>query len=399
MKKNLIVIGVIVFVFFVSAQNVMAEENIHLILDASGSMWGKVEGREKIVIAKEVLTDLIAKLPQDIQVGLTVYGHRSKGDCNDIQLLVPTEKGNRKILADRIASIVPKGKTPIAGSLEVVAKHLRQLEGSTAVVLVSDGKETCGGDPCALVRRLIVQGINLKMFVVGFDVTDEEKKQLFCIAETGGGQYFDARNAEQLMAAIATVEKKVVEKNFEAIELTPNDVGSSQQNTFSVLPTENPALFGFTGARIGKVNFDKTPDGKVLGSGTKLTDHYASIGVTMNEIAISDSVFEGAASQPNTTVSPTVKDFGQVFTFTVPVIAVGAINTSPDKDRIEIWSGPHGTGTLLFSFIDQVGEQKNFHVDRFVGVRSRGKDRIGSVVFRNNTGEIELDELIFEIAP
>ena len=68
MKKNLIVIGVIVFVFFVSAQNVMAEENIHLILDASGSMWGKVEGREKIVIAKEVLTDLIAKLPQDIQV-------------------------------------------------------------------------------------------------------------------------------------------------------------------------------------------------------------------------------------------------------------------------------------------------------------------------------------------
>ena len=399
MKKYLMIIGVIPFVFILFVQNLMAEENIHLILDASGSMWGKVEGREKIVIAKEVLTDLIAKLPQDIQVGLTVYGHRSKGDCNDIQLLVPTEKGNRKILADRIASIVPKGKTPIAGSLKIVAKHLRQLEGRTTVVLVSDGQETCGGDPCALMRRLIVQGINLKMFVVGFDVTDEEKKQLICIAETGGGQYFDARNAEQLMAAISTVEKKVVEKKFEAIELTPKDVDSSQQNTFSVLPTKNPALFGFTGTRIGKVNFDKTPDGKVLSSGTELTDQYAKIGVTMNAIAISDSVFGGAASPPNATVSPTVKDFGQAFTFTVPVIAVGAINTSPDKDRIEIWSGPNGTGTLLFSFIDQVGEQKNFDVDRFVGVRSHGKDRIGSVVFRNNTGEIELDELIFEIAP
>jgi hypothetical protein len=399
MKKNLIIIGVLAFVCIVSVQNLMAEENIHLILDASGSMWGRVEGREKIVIAKEVLTDLIGKLPKDIQVGLTVYGHRSKGDCNDIQLLVPTEKGNRKILADRIASIVPKGKTPIAGSLEVVAKHLRQLEGNTTVILVSDGKETCGGDPCALVRRLIVQGVNLKMFVVGFDVTDEEREQLFCIAETGGGQYFDARNAEQLMTAISTVKDKVVEQRFEAIELTPNDVGSSQENTFSVLPTENPALFGFTGTRVGKVNFDKTPDGANLSSGTQLTDQYASIGVTMNSIRISDSVFEGAASPPNATISPTVKDASLVFTFADSVVAVGAINTSPDKDRVEIWSGPHGTGTLLFSFIDQVGGQKNFHVDRFVGVRARGKDRIGSVVFKNNTGEIELDELIFEIAP
>jgi hypothetical protein len=283
--------------------------------------------------------------------------------------------------------------------LEVVAKHLRQLEGNTTVILVSDGKETCGGDPCALVRRLIVQGVNLKMFVVGFDVTDEEREQLFCIAETGGGQYFDARNAEQLMTAISTVKDKVVEQRFEAIELTPNDVGSSQENTFSVLPTENPALFGFTGTRVGKVNFDKTPDGANLSSGTQLTDQYASIGVTMNSIRISDSVFEGAASPPNATISPTVKDASLVFTFADSVVAVGAINTSPDKDRVEIWSGPHGTGTLLFSFIDQVGGQKNFHVDRFVGVRARGKDRIGSVVFKNNTGEIELDELIFEIAP
>jgi hypothetical protein len=165
------------------------------------------------------------------------------------------------------------------------------------------------------------------------------------------------------------------------------------------LPTKNPALFGFTGAKIGKINFDKTPDGKTLISGTQLTDHYAKIGVIMNAIAISDSVFGGAASPPNATLSPTVKDFGQAFTFTVPVVAVGAINTSPDKDRIEIWSGPNGTGMLLFSFIDQVGEQKNFDVDRFVGVRSHEKDRIGSVVFKNNTGEIELDELIFEIAP
>lgn len=399
MIKNQVVIGAIVIVLIAFVQNVSAGESIHMILDASGSMWGKIESREKIVIAKEVLTDLISKLPGDIQLGLTVYGHRSKTDCNDIELLVPTAKGNRNILMEHIAAIVPKGKTPINGSLKMVAKHLQQLEGRTTVVLISDGKETCGGDPCVLVRKLIVQGINLKMFVVGLDVTGEEREQLHCIAETGGGQYFDARNAAQLTAAIAAVKEKVIKKDFRAIELTPREVGSSWKNTFSVLPTDNPALFGLTGKRIGKVNFDRSPDGKALSSGTSLTNHYAREGVTMNGIAISNSVFEGAASPPNATISPTVKGASLIFTFTVPVVAVGAINTSPDKDRIEVRSGPNGTGTLLFSFIDQVGSQKNFNVDRFVGVRSHGKDRIGSVVFKNNTGEIELDELIFEITP
>ncbi|MBW1814848.1 MAG: VWA domain-containing protein [Deltaproteobacteria bacterium] len=397
MNKILIIILSLAFISIASIQNVSADNNIHLILDASGSMWGKVGGREKIVIAKEVIKKLISNIPDNVQVGLTVYGHRSKNDCQDIELLVPTEKGNRKLLTDKITSIVPKGSTPISKSLEVVEKHLRQVKGLTNIVLVSDGKETCGGDPCRLVRRLIVQGVNFKMFVVGFDVTAEEGKQLNCMAETGGGQYFDARNAEQLMAALTTVKEKVIEHNFEAIELSPIDIGSSSNNTFSILPTQNPALFGLKGSKIGKINFDETPDGKKLASGTDLTNHYASSGVMMNSIIISDSVFGGAASAPNATKSPTVKDFGQIFTFTVPVVAVGVINTSPDKDRVEIWSGPNGSGSLLFSFIDQVGKNKNYDVDRFVGVRALGNNRIGSIVFKNNTGNIELDEFIFEI--
>ena len=385
------------FFSIISIQNVSAAENIHLILDGSGSMWGRVDGKEKIVIAKEVIQELISNLPMDVQIGLTVYGHRSKSDCQDIEILVPTGKGNRKILKEKIAGIIPKGKTPISKSLEIVAKHIRQIKNRTNIVLVSDGKETCGKSPCALVRRLIVQGVNFKMFVIGFDVTKEEKEELNCMAKVGGGQYFDARNSEQLVAALATVKEKIVEKNIEAIEISPTDIGSSNHNAFSVLPTQNPALFGLDGAKIGKINFDTTPDGTNLSSGTLLTDQYASQGVIMNKIKISNSVFEGAASPPNTTISPSHKGFGQIFTFTVPVIAVGAINTSPDKDRLEIWSGPNGTGKLLFSFIDQVGKQMNFHVDRFVGVRTLKNNLIGSIVYRNNTGQIELDELIFEI--
>jgi Ca-activated chloride channel family protein len=65
------------------------EGNMMFILDASGSMWGQVEGKAKITIAKEVLVGLIENLPEGLNVGLVAYGHRRKGDCKDVEELVP----------------------------------------------------------------------------------------------------------------------------------------------------------------------------------------------------------------------------------------------------------------------------------------------------------------------
>ncbi len=183
---------------------------------------------------------------------------------------------------------------------------------------------------------------------------------------------------------------------FTPIELTPSDVGSTSSSVFSTLPTANPALFGFTGDDVRKVNFDTAPDGSLLSSGTVLTSQYESLGVTMNGIQISSSVYGGPASPPNATTSPFQPGHLQTFTFSEPVIAVGLINTSPDQDLIEYYSP---TGDLLFTTRDQQGLPKNFNVDRFVGARVTDNNRIGSVVFANNTGQTELDELIFEVSP
>ena len=68
------------------AQTAPSGANVLFILDASGSMWGKVEGKEKIVVAREVMANLINELPEGTQVGLEAYGHRAKGDCNDIEM-------------------------------------------------------------------------------------------------------------------------------------------------------------------------------------------------------------------------------------------------------------------------------------------------------------------------
>ena len=189
-----------------------AKSNILFILDGSGSMWAQIDNRPKIAIAKEVMTNLIQQLPDSVEAGLEVYGHRSKGDCNDIEMMSPVGKSDRVALVQQIDSIQPKGKTPIAGSFRLAAEQLKSAEEETTVVLISDGNETCEGDPCALVRQLREQGIKVKVHVVGFDVNKDEREQLVCIAEAGDGKYFTAQNTNQLKDALTEVKKEVIEK-------------------------------------------------------------------------------------------------------------------------------------------------------------------------------------------
>jgi Ca-activated chloride channel family protein len=125
------------------------------ILDASGSMKAKIGNQEKMAIAKDVMTSILRDLPDTIQVGLEVYGHRAKGDCGDIELIAPVGRINKTALTQRIQAIDPKGMTPITQALQVAAEQLKTAEQETTVVLVSDGEETCKGDPCAAVGSLL----------------------------------------------------------------------------------------------------------------------------------------------------------------------------------------------------------------------------------------------------
>jgi Ca-activated chloride channel family protein len=191
-----------------SASGGASAGNIMFILDASGSMWGQVEGKAKIAIAKEVLVGLIKGLPEDLHVGLVAYGHRRKGDCKDVEELVPLSPLDKKKLIKKIQAISPKGKTPITLSVRKTAQKLKTLKDETTIILVSDGKETCEGDPCALVKELKQAGVKFVMHVIGFDVTKEERVQLECMAKAGEGEYFTAKTAKDFQMAATEVVKK-----------------------------------------------------------------------------------------------------------------------------------------------------------------------------------------------
>ena len=207
-----------VFTFFIlslinvsqiGAQTGSGKSSIILIFDASGSMWGKVKGKSKIEIAKEALAGVIKNIPQNTDVGLIVYGHRRKGDCKDVEQMIPLGPLDRNNLSSKIQGLSPKGRTPISLSIKTAAETLKTAEDETTILLVSDGKETCEGDPCKITRELKKAGIKFVMHVVGFDVSEEERVQLQCIADAGGGKYYTARDLAQFKMAVGNVTKPV----------------------------------------------------------------------------------------------------------------------------------------------------------------------------------------------
>lgn len=209
--------------------------SLYYILDASGSMWGRVDGEMKIEAARNSMTKLMNQMPEDMLFGLTVYGQQRKGDCSDIVELIPLGKTDRSKAIEMVEKIKPKGKTPIAATIEKTVQTLNtkinthknkkqpktqdtsqnpvKTDGEQAtIVLISDGIETCEGDPCASTAALKSAGINFIMHVVGFDVDKNASEQLACIAQAGGGKYFSTQNAGELLSALSQVHKSIIEK-------------------------------------------------------------------------------------------------------------------------------------------------------------------------------------------
>lgn len=181
--------------------------NTILVLDASGSMWGQIDGTAKIVIAQGVVGTLLDSLPEGQNLGLTVYGHRTKGDCTDIETVVPPGPATREAIRAAVMAIKPRGKTPMTDAVIAAAEALKYTEEAATVILVSDGIETCNPDPCAAASALEEAGVNFTAHVVGFDVANDPaaQAQLQCLAGNTGGQYRGASNAAELAEALTQV--------------------------------------------------------------------------------------------------------------------------------------------------------------------------------------------------
>jgi Ca-activated chloride channel homolog len=194
-----------VLLFFLLPAVASAQASTIIVLDASGSMWGQIGGRSKIEIARETLSAVLGALPVETELGLMVYGHRSRGNCADIELVVPPAPATAAAITSFVARVNPVGRTPLTESVRQAAEVLRYTEEPATVVLVTDGIETCEADPCALAAELEAAGIDFTAHVVGFGLSDEEGRKVACLAESTGGLYLAAQDGASLGLALQQV--------------------------------------------------------------------------------------------------------------------------------------------------------------------------------------------------
>ena len=207
-----------------------------LILDASGSMWGQIDGKSKIEIAKEVVKKTVKNF-ETTELGLMAYGHRRKGDCSDIEILTDPKKDNAENISKMVDNISPKGMTPMGNSVLMAAEALKYTEQKATVILISDGIETCEIDLCKLGKKLEETGVDFTAHVIGFDMTEEQTAGLKCLASETGGQFMTAKDSDSLSEALEeAVEASACskEKLGEATLNGPLEVpaGSSFEITF-----------------------------------------------------------------------------------------------------------------------------------------------------------------------
>lgn len=184
-----------------------------LVLDSSGSMKERAAGGgTKIAAAKDALRQVAEQLPDDAEVGVRVFGAKvfsrdQPGACTDTQPVVPVGPLDRQTLTEAVADYKPYGETPIGAALQGAAKDLgpAQEGKSRTIVLLSDGEPTCAPDPCKVARQLGNQGVDVKINVVGLDVSGKARRALQCIADAGNGDYYDASSAAELANSMVKV--------------------------------------------------------------------------------------------------------------------------------------------------------------------------------------------------
>lgn len=209
--------------------------NIEILLDASGSMAGVIDGTSKMAMAKETITAFMEELPEETNVALRVYGHKGSGSdddkalsCGSSEILYEFSPYNEKDFSKALDNVKPVGWTPNGLALSKAQEDLKKLNGeenTNIVYMVSDGIETCGTEPVKVAEEFYNSNIQPIINVIGFDVDSEGQNHLKEIANAAEGIYQSADNQDELakefdkINELAEAWEKWKEKGAQKIDL------------------------------------------------------------------------------------------------------------------------------------------------------------------------------------
>ncbi|PJJ60883.1 vWA domain-containing protein [Hymenobacter chitinivorans] len=232
----------------VVAQNVPPEKpkvtRILFVLDASGSMMAPWEGKPRWDVARSLLSKMVDSLNAypNLELALRAYGHQhpnSENNCEDSKLEVPFAPKNAKAIKARLATLKAQGNTPITYSiLQSAGDFPTDKSSRNVLILITDGLESCKGDPCATSVALQRKHVFLRPFIIGLGAERDFGKQLECL-----GQYYNAADVSTFRTILDNVISQTLTKTTVSINLTDEagkPVESNVNMTFVNNVTETP---------------------------------------------------------------------------------------------------------------------------------------------------------------
>ena len=249
---------VLCFFGFGQKKPVVKQTRILFVFDASKSMIAKHDKTTRMDGAKNLFFKFIDSLSRDksLQFALRMYGHTVKyppGDCKDSKLIVPFGINNTTIIKQKVLAATPTGITPIEHSLTESANDFKDNKTNNIVILITDGIEECGGDPCNARQKLMEKGIIFKPFIIGIGLTPEQIKTFECV-----GTFYDYDDQTTFNNITTIIQQQKLNKTSAQVNLL--DINSKPMETNVDLTFYDVSKKEYKYNYIHTLNYKENPD-------------------------------------------------------------------------------------------------------------------------------------------
>ena len=189
-------------------------EQLLFVIDFSQSMSEKINGESKSQMVAKVLEEFLPQIPEQIPIGLRVYGHKcgitAIQACKASQLVVPISDNSLKLISQKLNQLSPKGMTPITYSLkQAVTSDFGDFKGTKHIVLFTDGGENCDESPCKYAIELSKLRQDFVIDVIAFNIGNQDDlEQLECTALVTKGEFFKAHDKDDLTDILEHITEK-----------------------------------------------------------------------------------------------------------------------------------------------------------------------------------------------
>nr|WP_275579613.1 VWA domain-containing protein [Jeotgalibacillus terrae] len=238
--------------------------NVEIILDASGSMGAYAGDRTRMEQAKEEINSFLSTVPEEANVSLRVYGHEGTGDeadkaqsCAAIEEVYERGPYEEAAFGEALDRFEPAGWTPVAGALESAAESFKELDGeenTNLIYLVSDGIETCDGDPVEAAKSFADSNVSPIINVIGFNADSETQAQLKEVAESADGMFTNVSNADQLAEEFKRSEDILLKWKNWKLDASFDLLGQSNDLSFAIIDFSNKWSANVLGQKLSLYN-------------------------------------------------------------------------------------------------------------------------------------------------